>query len=55
MKVVSMDDICFLWILLFKQVFAFKVIYFVYNSEENKTLVFHILHASKIIASFFFS
>ena len=49
LNVVSINDIHLLRKSLLKKYSAFKVIYFVCNSEENKTLIFHIiiLHASK--------
>ena len=37
-----MDNINFLRKSLFKKLSAFKVIYFVCNSEENETLIFQI-------------
>ena len=42
LNVISMNNIRFLRKSLFKKLSAFKVIHFVYNSEENKTLIFHI-------------
>ena len=42
LNVVSMDNISFLRKSLFKKLSAFKVIYFVRNSEENETFIFHI-------------
>ena len=42
LNVVSMDNISFLRKSLFKKLSAFKAIYFVCNSEENETFIFHI-------------
>ena len=42
LNVVSMDNISFLRKSLYKKLLAFKFIYFVCNSEENETFIFHI-------------
>ena len=41
-NVVSMENISFLRKSLFKKLSAFKVIYFICNTEENETFIFHI-------------
>ena len=53
-NLVSMNYIRFLRKLLFKKLWAFEVIHFVWNSEENKTIIFsHLLHASKNFLSIY--
>ena len=42
LNVVSMNNVSFLQKSLFKKLSIFEVIYFVCNSKENKTLIFHI-------------
>ena len=42
LNVVSINGTRFLRKSLFKKLLAFKAIYFVCNSEEKKTLIFHI-------------
>ena len=42
LNVISMDNISFWRKSIFKKLSAFKYIYFVCNSEENETFIFHI-------------
>ena len=47
LNVVSINDTRFLRKSLFKKLLAFSVLYFVCNSEEKNTLIFHIYYMHK--------